>query len=287
MNVILKPDETGQLPTVEPLLAQRVSARGRLRLKYLQGRTRLDRLFEEGAAKIRLPRRRADPLEAVLINTAGGLTGGDRIDWHFEIGASCRAVMTTQACEKIYRAAGGFARVANRIEIGGGARVNWLPQETIVFNQGHLQRSLDAELAADAELLIVEPVIFGRQAMGETVTRAAVHDRWRIRQAGRLIHAEDFRLGPGIDAQLSLPTVAGRSIAMATVLLVAADAERHLGAVRTIIGTANGASAWQVGQSGKLLARLVAEDGYQLRKRLVPLLQLLNGEAELPRFWSI
>ncbi|TIM59883.1 MAG: urease accessory protein UreD, partial [Mesorhizobium sp.] len=47
------------------------------------------------------------------------------------------------------------------------------------------------------------------------------------------------------------------------------------------------ASVWSVKKSGKLLARLFAEDGYQLRKRLVPLVELLNGRAGLPKLWSL
>lgn len=269
------------------LAAQRVSARGRLSAKFLNGRTRLDRLFEEGAARLRLPRRRSDPLEAVLINTAGGLTGGDRIDWRFEVGRSCQATLTTQACEKIYRSAEGVAVVRTTIEIADRGRACWLPQETIVYDSGRLDRRLDVELAADAEVLIVEPIVFGRLAMGERVAEATLRDRWRVRQAGRLIHAEDFRLGPDAAAQLGKAAVADGGIAMATVLLVSEQAERHLDAVRSLIGAGDGASAWRVGQSGKLLARLVAKDSYALRKRLIPLLGLLNGEADLPRIWSV
>lgn len=290
MNITVQPNEAdGTMATGRRsgMAAQRVNAHGRLSVKFRDGRTRLDRLFEEGAAKLRLPRRRSDPLEAVLINTAGGLTGGDRIDWQFELGQSCRTVMTTQACEKIYRAADGVATVRTRIEIADHGRASWLPQETIFYNNGRLERRLDVDLAADAEVLIVEPIVFGRLAMGEQLTDATLYDRWRIRQAGRLIHAEDFRLGPDAAAQLGKHSVTGGSIAMATVLLVADGAERQLEAVRGLIGPGDGASAWQVGQSGKLLARLVAKDSYELRQRMVPLLELLNGEAGLPRIWSV
>ena len=76
------------------------------------GRTRIGRLYQEGAAKIRMPRTSADPLEAVLINTAGGLTGGDRLDWAVDVGDGASATVTTQACEKVYRAASDGAEVS-------------------------------------------------------------------------------------------------------------------------------------------------------------------------------
>ena len=123
--------------------------------------------------------------------------------------------------------------------------------------------------------------------MGERVRQAMFRDRWRVRQGGRLIHAEDFAIGPDLEATLGRRAVTGGAIAIATVLLVSPDAETLLPQVRDIIGEEGGASAWSVGGSGKLLARLFAGDGYLLRKRLVPLVGLLNGQAGLPKVWSL
>ena len=83
----------------------------------------------------------------------------------------------------------------------------------------------------------------------------------------------------------------GGATAIATVLLIAPDAEQRLEAVRAIVGPLGGASFWTLSgaageMNGKLLARLVANDGYDLRQRLVPLLGLLNGQAGLPKVWS-
>ncbi|MEW9807303.1 urease accessory protein UreD [Mesorhizobium sp. ZMM04-5] len=269
------------------LSTQRVDARARLSARQGPGRTRIERLFQEGAAKIRMPRSQGDPLEAILINTAGGLTGGDRIAWEIEAQAHSAVAVTTQACEKVYRTRSGAARVDVRLAAGAGASIAWLPQETIVYDSSSLERRLEADLAAGSRGLIVEAVLFGRLAMGETVTTAHFHDRWRIRHGGRLVHAEDFRIGPDIAATLARPAATGGATALATVLLVAQDAETFLPEARRIIGDAGGASAWAVGGTGKLLARIVAGDGYALRKRLAPLVGLLNGQAGLPKVWSL
>jgi urease accessory protein len=269
------------------LSAQRVDARARLVAGRLDGRTRLVRLYQDGAAKIRMPAVAGDPLEAILINTAGGLTGGDRIGWEVEASAGAAVSVTTQACEKVYRARSGRAEVSARLVAGEGARIAWLPQETIVYDRSAFARRLDVDLAGGAEALIVEATLFGRLAMGERVRSALFGDRWRVRRNGRLVHAEDFRIGPDLEATLGRAAVAGGAIAMATVLLVSPDAERLLPQVREIIGEEGGASAWSVGGSGKLLARLLAGDGYLLRKRLVPLVGLLNGQAGLPKVWSL
>jgi len=267
--------------------AQRVAGTARLACAEIDGRTRLRRLYQDGSAKIRMPAVNGDPLEAVLINTAGGLTGGDRLAWEMDVGAGAAAVITTQACEKVYRASSGHAGVRVGLNVGEGARIAWLPQETIVFDRSAFARTLDVDLAPGAEALLLEATVFGRLAMGERTTHGRFHDRWRVRRRGELIHAEDFRIGPDIAGMLGRPAVADGAAAVATVLLVSPRAEDLLDRVRGIVGDDGGASAWSVGGSGKLLARLRAGDGYSLRKRLVPLVELLNGRAGLPKLWSL
>ena len=273
------------------LSAQRVDARARLAVRHADdhrgGRTRVERLYQEGAAKIRMPEVHAGPLEAILINTAGGLTGGDRIAWEIEAGTGASVTVTTQACEKLYRSRSGEARAEVRLSAKKGARIAWLPQETIVYDRSSFSRRLEVDLAEGAEALIVEATLFGRRAMGESVSQALFRDRWRIRRDGRLVHAEAFFVGPDLGATLARPAVAGGAVAIATVLLVSPDAEAFLPEVRQIIGEDGGASFWSVGGTGKLLARLVAGNGYALRKRLAPLVGLLNGQAGLPKVWSL
>jgi len=268
-------------------LAQRAAGLAQLGCASAGGRTRLRRLYQDGCAKIRLPAVSAGPLEAVLINTAGGLTGGDRIGWDVDVGANASASITTQACEKVYRAASDHAEVRVKLTVGENGRIAWLPQETIVFDRAAFARTLDVELAAGAEALVLEATVFGRLAMGERAAQGTFRDRWRVRQGGVIIHAEDFRIGPDITGALARPAAGGGTVAVATLLLVSPRAETFLDPVREIVGNQGGASVWRVRASGKLLARLYAGDGYQLRQRLVPLVGLLNGRAGLPKLWSL
>ena len=270
-----------------PQRQQRVDARAMLSVRRRMGRSRIDRLFQEGAAKIRLPRISADPLEAVLINTAGGLTGGDRISWSVEVADGAAAVVTTQACERVYRSSGGSAQATVSLTAGADARLSWLPQETILFDGSAFSRTISADLAVGASALFVEAVLFGRLRMGEVLRRGLYRDSWRIRRDGRLVHAEELAIGPEVAAALEKAAVTGGRKAIATVLYLGDDAERVLAGARDVVGGDGGASFWSVGDSGKLLARLSARDGYDLRKRLVPLIGLLNGTAGLPKTWSI
>ena len=279
MNALIAPKTAARM--------QRVSAHGAVGVKNLDDANRLARLYQEGAAKIRLPASDVGPLEAVLINTAGGLTGGDRIGWTIEAAEGASMTVTTQACEKVYRSAEGEARALCSINVERNARIAWLPQETIVYNGSAFSRSLDVTLAEGAEALIMEATVFGRLAMGESVETARFRDRWRVRVKGRLVHGEDFAIGPQLKSALDRPAVAAGKYAVATLLLVASNAGDRLDAVRSVVGDAGGASAWSINGTGKLLARLVATDGYTLRQQLVPLVGLLNGRAGLPKIWSL
>ncbi|MBI5941575.1 MAG: urease accessory protein UreD [Caulobacterales bacterium] len=262
---------------------QRARGVGRLTVRHADGATRLVVLFQEGSAKLRLPRSRADAVEAVMINSGGGMTGGDRFSWTVDVGDDAAAVLTTQACEKVYRADADETRVAARLTVGAGARLNWLPQETILFDRSALARSVEADVAADGRLLLAEAVVLGRRAMGETLTRACFHDRWRVRRDGRLLFADDLRLGGDISTLAASPPLLGGAGAFATLLLVAPDAEVSLDAVRAAIGEFGGASAFD----GKLVVRLAAPDGLTLRRALLPAIAVLSNGCPAPSVWTL
>jgi urease accessory protein len=263
---------------------QRTRGEALVSFRHGDGRTRLDRLRQYGAAKIRLPWVAAgQPAQAVLINSAGGLTGGDRLVFRVEVGEGARALVTTQACEKIYRSRGDTAELTTTLGVGPGARLDWLPQETILFDRARLRRSLAVDLRPGASLLAVEAIIFGRTAMAERMSAGFFHDRWRIRRDGKLLFADDMRFDDDIGRTLTRPAALNDSCATATLVYVAADAEAFLDTARDAVADAGGVSAW----NGKLVARLVTPDGLSLRRATAALAAILLGGAELPKVWHL
>ena len=263
---------------------QRTKGIARITAKALAGRTRLDVLYQEGAAKIRMPQSFDGRMEAVLINTSGGLTGGDRVAWHAEAGDGTHLTVTTQACERIYRSISGKAEVHSVLKAGSNAVLHWLPQETILFDRSALNRTLEVDLDPTAEFIALEAVLLGRKAMGETVTAGEFRDRWRIRQGGRLLHAEDLLLSGNFGDLAARAPVLGGHLAFATLLYCGSRAEAHLEGLRHLFGEQMaGASHWQ----GKLVARLVAPDGYELRKMLMPAISLLRNDNAPPKVWHL
>jgi len=260
--------------------ANRAVGRVAFAVKRVGGKTRRARVHEAGSLRVRCPGAPADELEAVLINTAGGVAGGDRFALDVVAGEGTRLVVTTAAAEKVYRALAEAATIDVTLDVGAGATLAWLPQETILFDRARLCRSIEVTLAVDARLVLVEAVVFGRSGMRETVEEGALFDRWRVRRGGRLVHAETVRLEGAIAARLAEPAVAKGGVATATVLVVPGD-DAAVAAVRTLAleGEA-GASSW----NGLAAVRLCATDGATLRRDLVRVMTALRGG--LPRLWT-
>ncbi len=262
--------------------ANRAIGRVALAVGASAGATRRSRLREEGSLRVRCPGRPAAELEAVIVNTAGGVAGGDRLTFEFAVGPGARLVVTTAAAEKVYRTLAPDATIGVKLSVGTAAALAWLPQETILFDRARLTRTIDIDLAENAELLLAEALVFGRSGMGEAVDDIRLFDRWRLRRGGRLVHAEAVRLEGAVAAKLAQRAVAGGGIAVATVL--AAPAEEATAAnVRALAGRVRGevgVSAW----NGFAVVRLCAADGAALRHDLAAVLAALRG-APLPRLW--
>ncbi|MGZ9812286.1 urease accessory protein UreD [Pseudoroseicyclus sp. H15] len=254
-----------------------------LRVEARRGATGIKDLRQEGALKLLFPRPGPGMMEAVLLNTSGGLTGGDQMRVAAEAGPGAALTLTTQAAERAYRASSGVATAETALTLRAGARLHWLPQETILFEGASLSRRLELSMAGDAEALIAEPVIFGRREMGESLQTARFRDTWEIRRDGRLVFADALRFGPDAAAQLKGAALGQGAGAMASLLLVSPTADAKLTPLREALGPRGGAS---LVREGLLFARILAEDGFRLRRRLEPALAILAGTA-LPKVWRL
>lgn len=247
--------------------------------------TRLGNVYQAGAAKVRFPRSATGaPLEAVLINTAGGLTGGDYLSYSITIDAGARGIATTQAAERIYRRSAGVAHIETRLTVAAGASLDWLPQETILFDRSALTRTLQADVDPSASLLAVEAIVLGRTAMGETAKSIGLSDAWRIRRGGELVFADGLRIDGDAVAVMASGATGSGAAALATVVLVAPQAEGKVDAAREALGSTTGeagVSAW----NGMLVARLIAPAGQALRAGVIRLIEALRGRP-MPRVWS-
>ncbi|MBN2905631.1 MAG: urease accessory protein UreD [Rhodobacteraceae bacterium] len=266
---------------------QRTRGRAEVALVAAPGGARLVRLGQRGSAKAFLPRVHSPVPEVVFLNTAGGLTGGDRMSFALELGARARAVATTQTAERAYAASGGVAELDVEISVGAGGALDWLPQETIVFDRSALTRRTEIALAGDARCLFVETLVLGRAAMGETVEVLALRDTRRVTRDGVPVLIEPLRLGAQSLARRQAGAGLAGARAVATLALAAPGAEDALGPLRAALAGAEGVRAAASGWDGKCVLRLMADDAYPLRRALIRALNALRGGAPLPRVWQM
>jgi urease accessory protein len=271
-------------PLDTPVL-ERARGAASIAFRAIDGATRLLENFQSGSAKARFPRTRTgQPAEVVLLNTAGGITGGDHLTYAVTAHEAARVTATSQAAERIYRRRDGVGRIDTTLAVGPNASLDWLPQETILFDRSALRRTLAADVDPTGRLLAAEAIVLGRAAMGEQVRSAALADSWRIRRGGKLVFADGLRFKGDSVAILSNGATGGGAAALATLVLVAPDAEAAVDTARAALADAPceaGASAW----NGMLVARLAAGDSQPLRATLVRLIEALRG-VTMPGTWQ-
>ncbi len=273
---------TAAAETARTFAANRAIGRIAFAVQAKAGVTRRTRVREEGSLRVRFPGPASAELEAVIVNTAGGVAGGDRFALDVTVEPGARLVVTTAAAEKVYRTLEPDATIDVKLAVGATSSLAWLPRETILFNRARLRRTINIDLAEDARLLLAEAIVFGRSGMGETVDDAGVFDRWHLHRGGRLIHAEAMRLDGAVAAKLAQLAVANGGVAVATVLIVPAD-EAVAAGIRALdehFQGEVGVSAW----NGFAVVRLCAADGAALRHDLVAVLTAVHN-GSLPRLW--
>lgn len=257
---------------------------GGLRARYVfaDGATRLTDLQEYGGYRLRFPTTHAAQIESSQVNTGGGMVGGDSLAISLDVGAGADAVQASATAERIYRSMGPPTRIDIGLKLGAAARLDWLPQESILYSGARLQRRFEIDMAPDARLLMAEMLVFGRVAHGEVPGEGALRDDWRIRRGGKLLFAEAVRLDGNIADRLGRPAVADGARSTGLVVAVSPDAEDRLEGVRAALAEARsaaGASAW----NGLMVARFLGtpED---VRRDIIRTVEGLAGRA-MPRTW--
>lgn len=265
-----------------PLSLERSRGFAALSFRRSGAATRLGTLHQSGSAKAFVHHGAAGP-DVVFLNTAGGMTGGDRLDLALTLGPGCRVTATTQTAERAYRSDAGQAGVTVRLDVGAGGHLDWLPQETILFDRSALNRETMVSLDRGASCLLLETLVLGRAAMGETVRQIALADRRRVMRQGVPVLCDPVVLGT--EALTRGPGLLQGARAVASLALVQQGAEARLAAVRAVLdepGVQAGASAFD----GKLTLRLMAADGWPLRRQILRVLAVLR-DGPLPRVWHM
>ncbi|HEY4068369.1 MAG TPA: urease accessory protein UreD [Burkholderiaceae bacterium] len=133
----------------------------------------------------------------VLVHPPGGLVGGDRLDIAVTLAPGAHALITTPGATRFYRSTGATATQQLNATLADGARLEWLPLETLAYSGCLAENAMRFELSPGAEMIGWDVLALGLPASD----RAFVHGRFeqRIELPGRwlergVIDAADTRL---------------------------------------------------------------------------------------------
>jgi urease accessory protein len=212
----------------------------------------LKTLYPEGAAIA----------HAVLVHPPGGLVGGDRLDVHIDVQASAHLLVTTPAATRFYRSNAGEAAQVVQATVGEGARLEWLPQETLAYPGCIARNEVKLSLAPGASLFATEVLGLGLPAAaqpfetGRLLQHLEIAGQWLDR--GWLDAADKALLdGPcGLDGHRVLGTLV---YAQATAV---ADAEALLTDGRALLANVprSGITHLQGPRGAVLLVRVVGDE---------------------------
>jgi len=263
---------------------QRASGESRVAFAVRDGATRLTDLYQRDPCRVLFPDPEpGDPPQAVLVTTSGGIAGGDVLRMAVEVGPGGHAVVATQAAEKIYRASlsSDPCTIDVALGVGQGATLDWLPQETIVFEGSRLKRHTLAEVDAGGSLLACEMVVLGRAASGERFTNGLLLDAWSVRRTGKLAWTDTLR----VEGETPLGAGFGTANALATVIGVWDQPQPFFEKARALLESADKVRAGVTLVNGVMVARLLGE-ATEVRAATIGFLTAFRGQR-LPRVWHI
>ena len=263
---------------------QRASGESRVVFAWRDGQTRLADLYQRDPCRVLFPDPEpGEPPQAVLVTTSGGVTDGDSLVMAIEVGPGAEAVAATQAAEKIYRAARSAEHCAMDIAVtvGEGATLDWLPQETIVFQGARLKRRTVADVASGGSLLACEMVVLGRAASGERFTGGLLLDSWSVRRVGGLVWTDTLR----VEGETPTGAGFGEANALATIIGVWDEPQPRFEQARALLESADPVRAGVTLVNGIVVARLLGE-ATVVRAATTRFLGGFRGRR-LPRVWHI
>ena len=260
----------------------------RLRFAADGATTRLMERAHSGPLRVQKPLYPEGPriCHAIMVHPPGGVVGGDTLSVSLHAGAGTHAFLTSPGAAKWYRANGRVSRQDVHIEAGPGAIVEWMPQETILFNNAQVRTDQRVELAADASYIGCDMLCFGRRASGERFASGSIGQRLQIRRGGQLVWWEQGLLdaaGPLFDSPLGLH---GTTVCATLLGVGRAPAAGLVEAVRKLDP---GLAVSQV--KSVFVARYLGRDSEHARHLMTRAWQLLRPalvgcDAPIPRIWN-
>jgi urease accessory protein len=227
----------------------------------------------------------------ILLHPPSGIVGGDELEINVGVGSHAHALLTTPGAGKWYRSAGPFAAQRLAIEVCDAGIVEWLPQETIIFNGARADMSTRVQLAATARFLGWEVLCLGRRASGEAFEAGELWLDTRVERDGRPIWLERGRIDGGSSLLHSPAGLAGHSVSGTLLAVGPGVPPEVLAACRDIKPSEPNARHAVTNLPDVFVARYLGHSSEAARSWFVALWRvlrpaLLGREMQLPRIWN-
>ena len=234
---------------------------------------------------------------AVIVHPPGGIVADDSLAVDLRVDSGAHALATTPGAQKWYRSTGADASSVTRLHVAEDAKLEWMPQETIVFDGARAAQTLEISLAPNAYFFGWEVLCLGRTTRGERFATGEFRQRIRLVRAGSgaPLWRESMRLfgnDPLLASPLGfrgLPVSATAWIALPDDDSAAATSD-VLASVRAALGDAPLAAASSP-ESGLIVIKAIGDAPEAVRNLLISVwkkirLQVFAREAIVPRIWS-
>ncbi|MGX9781831.1 urease accessory protein UreD [Janthinobacterium lividum] len=227
---------------------------------------------------------------AIIIHPPGGVAGGDQLAVDATVGEGAHALLTSPGAAKWYRANGHVSGQHIMLRAASGAATEWLPQESIFFDQACVRLRHEVELAADASYIGCDIVCLGRSASGEMFNTGSISQQVRIRRGGKLLWWEQGVLAAG-GALMASPLGLGGHTVCATLIAIGTPVSPAVLAAVREIAVPDGAAFGATHMKSLVAVRLLCGDSEAARRIMLAAWQLLRPamlgrDAVVPRIWN-
>jgi urease accessory protein len=265
-------------------MPQSVRVDSDLRLEVIAGpcRGKIAERRETGALRFRFPRAHGRPPEAILVNVAGGLTGGDRVSMAIKVGQNASLTVTSATAERIYSSKDDPTMIATNFHVADGGTLIWLPQESILHEGARLVRTVVVNAESAGRFMLADMIYLGRRASGEGFDDGMWKDRWRVSIGGRLVFADETRLTAStLSAQFRAGTL-NSAVALGSCLLCGSAPDHLLALVRQSLEGVDGIHAGATLVDGLAVVRLMSSDASRLRVAMMALAETILPCLDMP-----
>ena len=271
-----------------------INGQGIIEFSYRDGRTNLFHLYQSDPIRVLFPNVSSEEIkQGIIVTTSGGLVGGDKISLALTFGEKTSAMIMAQAAEKVYGSSEATCLMEVDLEANTHAWAEYLPQETILFDNARLNRTTRIRAAAASQVLAGEIVVFGRKGSGETFSSGYLRDSWEVWRDNKLVWIDTLLLEKNIPQVFNHPACLKNINGVATIVFISDNVGTYLDYARNLIKDPEENIRMSVSvTNGVLIARFMGEDPLNLRNAFGNFWQNFRHQVaslpnSLPRLWHI